>query len=171
MTLISDEYKAQIRQMHQKKDWGKIGEQFAEAAAEIAKREGLKSILDYGCGKGRFADAMRARGYEVTNYDPAMPEFAAHPEPHEFVTSFDVLEHIEPEHLEAVLVDLANLTQKLGMFTVATRPAAKHLPDGRNAHLIVEAMPWWIDRLSKHFRIAAVPGGDERQFVAFVEPK
>lgn len=171
MTLISDEYKAQISQMHKTKDWGKIGQQFAASVAEVAKREGLRTILDYGCGKGRLAEAMRDRGYEVTNYDPGVEEFSASPEPHEFVTCFDVLEHVEPEHLEAVLTDLARVTQKLGMFTIATIPAAKHLPDGRNAHLIVEGMDWWLGRLRRHFQVEAVMGGDERQFVAFVVPK
>ena len=171
MTLISEAYRAQIAQLHETTNWGKVGAKFAEAAVELIEREGLKTFLDYGCGKGLFAKAMQERGYTVTNYDPAIEAFSNAPDPHELVTCFDVLEHIEPDCLDAVLADLASKTQKLGMFTIATRPAVKHLPDGRNAHLIIENMAWWVGRLAKHFRLVAEPAGDERQFVVFVRPR
>lgn len=171
MTLISEDYRGQIAHLHATTNWGKIGVQFADVVADYARKEGLKTILDYGCGKGRLADALKAYGLAVTNYDPAMPEFSATPEPHDLVTCFDVLEHIEPECLDAVLADLKRVTLKLGMFTVATRPATKVLPDGRNAHLIVENKDWWLKRLGEYFAFVREPGGDERQFFAFVRPK
>jgi hypothetical protein len=37
---------------------------------------------------------------------------------------------------------------------VHTAPAVKHLPDGRNAHLIIEPIEWWKRVLSQYFEIA-----------------
>jgi hypothetical protein len=55
----------------------------------------------------------------------------------------DVLEHVEPERLAAVLQHLRDLTWRGGYFTVATRESNKWLSDGRNAHLIIESVAWW----------------------------
>jgi len=171
MTLITDEYRSQIRTLHATTGWGKVGHQFADAVAALVAREGLSDILDYGCGKGRMSAALKERGLSCTNYDPAIEEFSSRPEPHDLVTCFDVLEHIEPDLLDNVLEDLRRVTRKLGMFTIATRPAQKTLPDGRNAHLIIEKKDWWLQRLDPYFRLVAEPSGDERQFVVFVRPR
>ena len=31
-------------------------------------------------------------------------------------------------------------------------PAVKNLPDGRNAHIMLESSGWWLDKLSKFFK-------------------
>ena len=67
--------------------------------------------------------------------------------------SLDVLEHIEPECLDAVLDHMARLTQKAILLTVTTIPAAKNLADGRNAHLIVEPPEWWIPKLLQRWEM------------------
>lgn len=67
------------------------------------------------------------------------------------VVCIDVLEHIEPDCLEAVLDDLKRVTASFGIFTVATGPAKKVLADGRNAHLIQQDPEWWMMKIFARF--------------------
>jgi hypothetical protein len=87
----------------------------------------------------------------VFSYDPAVEGIDEEPDPADLVVCTDVLEHIEPDCLDDVLADISRCTLKVAMLTVCTVPAAKHLPDGRNAHLIVENSRWWMRKLFHHF--------------------
>ena len=82
----------------------------------------------------------------------------------------DVLEHIETEFLDAVLLDLKDITRDLGFFSVHTGPAAKHLPDGRNAHLIQRSSSWWLPKFCQHFEIAHLQGS-QGGFWVLAEPR
>lgn len=106
---------------------------------------GFTDILDYGCGKGKLGLGRK--------YDPAIPEFFADPEPADLLVSTDVLEHIEPDLLDNVLIHMKSKMKKQGFLTIGCSPAAKKLPDGRNAHLIVQSPDWWIEKLKEHFTI------------------
>ena len=74
---------------------------------------------------------------------------------HFFIACVDVLEHIEPKLIDAVLQDLARVTKVKGYFTVAMYPARRVLKDGRNAHLIVEKAGWWLNKICKYFNISS----------------
>jgi hypothetical protein len=52
-----------------------------------------------------------------------------------------------------VLDDLRRVAIGVGLYTIATGPAAKTMPDGRNAHLIQEGAEWWISRLFARFKV------------------
>lgn len=86
-------------------------------------------------------------------YEPSRPDWAASPSPSPMVACIDVLEHVEPECLDAVLDDLARCVQQIGFFTVHTGAAVKVLPDGRNAHLIQEPPAWWLPKLLERFEL------------------
>ena len=90
---------------------------------------------------------------KYTPYEPSNKLWSSTPEPTEFVACIDVLEHIEPELLDNVLNDLQRVVMKFGLFTIHTGPAAKTLPDGRNAHLIQEPLSWWEDKIKLRFKI------------------
>lgn len=163
--LISEEYKAQIRQLHEESE-GRWGATASSRCYEIAEwlngyRElsGAKDMLDYGSSNGKLQKQLRRRGlipeeFEIVEYDPGY-EDRLYKRPCDLVLCVDVLEHIEPELLENVLVDLHRNTLKQGLFSIAMYAAKKSLPDGRNAHLIIEHQDWWKDRLSKYFHIEA----------------
>jgi hypothetical protein len=51
------------------------------------------------------------------------------------------------------LLDLKDITENLGFFSVHMGPAAKVLTDGRNAHLIQKPTSWWLPKLCQHFNI------------------
>ena len=90
--------------------------------------------------------------FEYFAYDPAFPEYGD-PMPADIVACIDVMEHIELEYLDNVIEHLSNLTKKLCFLSIATRPARKLLPDGRNAHLIQESARWWLPKFCKYFDI------------------
>src|SRR6187402_3606554 len=134
MELISEDYRRLNQQLHaDRADYGASGQKWANTVRELAKSLPATTILDYGAGKRTLE---RALGFGISNYDPAVAEISAPPEPADLVVCTDVLEHIEPERIDALLDDLRRLTIRAVFLSVATRPAKKTLADGRNAHLI-----------------------------------
>ena len=164
--LISPEYLALQKEIHSRGNYGVMAAKWAKLVAVQAEQIDARSVLDYGCGPGLLAKSLPMaweRRYEVFEYDPAVDGKNVPPEPADLVFCGDVLEHIEPVFLEAVLDDLRRLTKKLAMLVVATRPAEKHLADGRNAHLIIEPAHWWMRRFHERWR-PGVFAGDVDQF-------
>lgn len=149
--LITDGYRSLNKLLHeQRADYGVSGRKYAERVRELSEAFSTRDILDYGCGKRTLEAAL---GFAIRNYDPCIPGLDEAPEPALLVACTDVLEHIEPELLDDVLDDLRRCTKRAGFFVIATRPAKKFLPDGRNAHLIQNDARWWLDRLRARFRI------------------
>jgi hypothetical protein len=152
--LISEQYREQQRALHERADYGVASVHYAPLVAQALEHAGLDELLDYGAGKGRLAPALEkilGRPLKVHQYDPAIPELAAAPQPCAFVACIDVLEHIEPELLGNVLDDLRRVTAGLGVFTVHCGAAMKSLPDGRNAHLTQQSAEWWAAQLGARF--------------------
>lgn len=151
--LLTAAYRDLNQQLHNERpDYGCSAKQWIGMVREIASTVEPKKILDYGCGKRKLAEALSAE-YEITSYDPCIEGFDTRPYPHDMVCCIDVLEHIEPECLDDVLDDLARLSRKLCFMTVATGPAGKQLPDGRNTHLIQKPYEWWLPKIWSRFRI------------------
>lgn len=130
--------------------FGGDGDKHKSAVHCLAIDYGIKTMLDYGCGQGLLKGSLTETTLKITNYDPAIPEHAAKPEgTFDLVTCTDVLEHIEPEYLDAVLKELCAYTGKVAYLVIACVAAGKCLADGRNAHLIQEQPPWWLLRLNR----------------------
>ena len=149
--MISEEYRRQNELLHlADPSYGSgSGLKYAEFVKEAMRRTRSRTVLDYGCGKGSLKKVL---GEFVSNYDPAVPEWSCMPSPADMVVCTDVLEHVEPAHIDAVLAHIRSLSLNAAFFVVACREAKKALPDGRNAHLIVESPEWWIDLLSTSFK-------------------
>lgn len=163
--LITPEYIALNRQLHaDRPDYGQMGHKHVESVRGVAQVFEVQSILDYGCGKQTLLEALRlpyARGY-----DPCVSGLDAEPKPAEFVTCTDVLEHIEPECLDAVLAHIRSLTTRVFFTAISLRDAKKTLPDGRNTHLIVQSAKWWLIKLLDHFDVDTIRAtNDELQGV------
>ena len=155
-SLISEQYRAMQKALHKQSGYGQASVQMAPAVAEFIRRHRIEEMLDYGAGKGRLAQELEwlvPWPVRVHQYEPAMPEWSATPQPCGFVACIDVLEHIEPHLLENVLDDLKRVTAGAGLFTVATGPAVKVLPDGRNAHLIQQPPSWWLPHFLARFEL------------------
>lgn len=149
--LISPEYIAQQRWLHASpKGYGGRGDKWAPAVAEIAKLYGAANVLDYGCGQGTLKKALAgiAPDLPVREYDPAIKGKSNPPKVADLVVCTDVIEHIEPDRLGVVIDHLFRMSAKALFVVIATRPSKKVLPDGRNAHLIIEPDGWWRERLT-----------------------
>ncbi len=70
-----------------------------------------------------------------------------------------------------MLRDLKRVTKRKLFFNIATRPAQKTLPDGRNAHLIVETAEWWLNQLWERFKVVGFQDFKGVEMVAIVEKK
>ena len=145
--LITPEYVALNRNLHETNDhYGTSGASWREAVRELSEH-GRRNILDYGCGKATLSKAL-GPAYRVTNYDPCIPGLDTPPEPHDVVVCGDVMEHVEPELLMNVLKDVRRLTKIRALFVIGMQPAKKTLSDGRNAHLSLHTQEEWAAKLT-----------------------
>ena len=145
---ITEAYREQNRLLHeQNASYGISGAKWREFARTLSDW-GRKAILDYGCGKCTLAQSL-GPAYRVTNYDPAIPEYAQEPQPHDIVICGDVMEHVEPECVDSVLKDIRRLTKQKALFVIALAPSGKTLPDGRNTHISINPPEWWRERLKE----------------------
>lgn len=151
MELLTPEYKALLTEMHETTGWGAGGHKRAANVNALAVGYGARHILDYGCGKGTLKRELVERWNwpvgVIREYDPGIPEKSELPEPADVVACTDVLEHIERDKLVAVIWHLFSLTQKAAYLLIVKQLSGKTLPDGRNAHLIVEPTAYWVDTL------------------------
>ena len=131
------------------------------------------TFLDYGCGKGSLQETMRSeytqldqlayRGYNLGDDDPL---------PADLVTSTDMMEHVEPECVSAVLNHIQSLTKRVAFFAIDTQPARKTLPDGRNAHICLKPYEYWEGQIKKRFIVTESYGrGSTIMFVCQAFPK
>jgi SAM-dependent methyltransferase len=136
---------------------GNIALDNAENIAELVRRTGATSILDYGSGKGY--QYLRDRIHEVwggilpTCYDVGVFQLSDKPEgKFDGVICTDVMEHIHRDDINTVLSDIFNYINPGGFayFNIFCNPAAKTFRDGTNVHLTVEMPKWWNKQLLRH---------------------
>jgi GT2 family glycosyltransferase/uncharacterized Rossmann fold enzyme len=158
--LISKEYCELNQKLHADVPiYGLGGDKHAATAIKLAKKLNTTSILDYGAGKQKLAQALP---FPIWSYDPAIPSIKESPRPADIVMCTDVLEHIEPDKLVFVLDDLRRCVKRVGYFVINTGASTKTLADGRNAHLIQKDDQWWKETISEFFTIGnAVTIGPE----------
>ena len=149
--LITEEYRELNKQLHKDDDtFGVTSRKYTDSILDMCNSINDQDVLDYGCGKAELAKLIP---FKIQSYDPCIEKFSNRPKPANIVACIDVLEHIEPECLDDVLEDIQNLTKKAIFLTVATAEALKKLPDGRNAHLIVQDYTKWLPKLWEHFTL------------------
>jgi hypothetical protein len=159
--LISDEYRRQLQEKHgQDDEWGNTGIRYYSTMLQLVDHFSIKSILDYGCGKGtvgkKFREDQTQPGSKYADvqfleYDPGIDGKTDPTTKGELLINTDVLEHIEPELIDNVLADMGARTLRVAFMVISCVPAIHRLPDGRNAHLIIEHPNWWLEKLKKYF--------------------
>lgn len=148
MKTITESYRSLNRQLLESGvGYGTTSYLRAPMVSALIAVLGAKTVLDYGCGAGTLAPSLKGLA-EVAEYDPAVPGKDKFCPAAELVVCTDVLERVEPECLDTVLAQIGYLTGKAAYLVISLVPSRKSLPDGRNAHLIVESADWWLARLA-----------------------
>ena len=162
--MISTEYRQLLERTHAKMPWGVASLNEIDHIILLATRFQITHVLDYGAGQQTLARELPKLIPDliVNSYDPGIPAIANTPKPAPFVCCIDVLEHVEPEYIDQVLDDLQRVVDDIGYFTVAVTPATRILMDGRNAHLIVQPVEWWQEKIKLRFDIVEQKG---RKFI------
>ena len=143
--MISKEYQQILTNIHATSPFGKRSKLPKHLDKWIDKIQ-PKSIVDFGCGKGRLVEKLREDYPDKTiiGYDPGNPTYGKPlDDVHvDLLVSSDVLEHVEPEFIDQTLEYLSTKSRYI-YHLIALSPAKLILPDGRNAHLILESKEWW----------------------------
>jgi len=158
MTIIDKTYQAQLSEMHNKGQFVRGSKIFGKIQPFLTQYQPT-SVLDFGCGHGALMTIIQQAypDMRVEGYDPGNADHNRVPKrSFDAVVSADVFEHIEPNHLAETLHMISNKMIVAGWFRIACYPAKKHLPDGRNAHLIVESPTWWREQLLANMDITIV---------------
>jgi len=141
--MISLSYKKILNTIHRETPFGKRSKIPCHLKGFIDSNV-PKSILDFGCGKGRLLETLKEnyKNIQLFGYDPGNPIFDREITPVDMIISTDVLEHIEPEHI-ADTIAMLGTKARFHYHLISCAPAKLILPDGRNAHLIQETPEWW----------------------------
>jgi hypothetical protein len=123
------------------------------------RRHGVRSLLDYGAGKGqqyrqRFAFVEAGQpdftgtlqnywdDVAVTTYEPALGDTL--PEARfDAVVNADVLEHCFIGDLPWIIDEMFSRARRFLFCNVACYPAGAHLPGGENAHVSLLPPAYW----------------------------
>ena len=149
MKLINDSYKLQLQNMHTNPKMFANGTSKLQIVEPFLEKYNPCSVLDFGCSHGALIKAIQDNfSIEVSGYDPGVPEYESLPSvPFDCLVSTDVLEHVEPEMINDTLKTINDIFTVSAFLLIASYPAKKYLPDGRNAHLIIESFEWWKSKL------------------------
>ncbi|MEM8791725.1 MAG: class I SAM-dependent methyltransferase [Pseudomonadota bacterium] len=132
------------------------------AIRSLIDESGSKHLLDYGAGKAASytvpagadpAGAVRAHaewpGVSVHCYDPGHPPFSTLEDgPFDGVISTDVVEHLAPFDVAWTLDEMFARARRFVYVVAACYPAKKVLPNGRNAHSVIEPPYWWHQQMA-----------------------
>lgn len=161
--LITPSYLEEQRILHAApRGYGQRGSKWVDVVRHLIADLDATSVLDYGCGAGSLGRALRdderLSGVRISEYDPAIKGKDGPPSFADLINCTDVLEHVEPDCLEAVLSHLRLLARKSVFVVVSTCETAKTLSDGRNAHLTVQSGAWWKTKIeAAGFTVLAPP--------------
>jgi hypothetical protein len=154
--MITPEYAEQLKREHaNSKNWGGSTNKYGsgDILGLITSRPYIRSVLDYGCGKGELSRylAQHVPGIPVTEYDPGIPGKDIPPEGRfGLVVTCDVIEHVEPEFIDRTLVKLAEYTQSVMYNNIACSPDL-HIFDagpyeGQDRHISQSLPDVWLER-------------------------
>ncbi len=142
-------------------------------AIPIIQKFKPRFVVDFGCGRNDLVRDLRRLGIDGLGVDFAFPDAdlirpmhqtALHAGVADVVTSFDALEHLLPEDVDAVLAEMRRVAEPSGhfVFSICTRPS-KTTVAGEGLHPTVRQLDWWLDRIA---RVATVSNPRaERRFI------
>ena len=133
----------------------------------------VKTILDAGCGSGKFMRALieecgeefSVHGFDIAEncldhfFDNIKNQILTvgvlwdkndFNKEYDAIICCDVLEHIPTEKIEPVLENFCRCAKKLCYFSIALQDDDFGLPTiGKQLHLTVKKPDWWIEQIEK----------------------
>jgi hypothetical protein len=172
LVLITPAYARENARLHEVDPmFGAEGYLWAYLIAGIAMLEDCRSVLDYGCGKGTLAKELAGTKLHVDEYDPGIPGKDGWPLSCDLVVALDVLEHIEPDCLDAVFKDLRTLSRKALFVVISTKLSKRKMADGRDTHLSLHDDAWWLQAfVARKWKIKRTWNTGLRLWVALLVP-
>lgn len=144
------------------------------AAIPLVQRVKPRFVVDFGCGRNDFVGALRRLGIDGLGIDFAFPEADIPRAMHktglldgvaDVVTSFDALEHLLPEDVDAVLAEMRRVGRPRAhfVFSICTRPSRTTVA-GEGLHPTVQPLAWWLERIGRVGAVTA-PRAEGRYIV------
>lgn len=144
------------------------------AAFPLVQRLKPRFVVDFGCGRNDFIGALRRTGIDGLGIDFAFPEADIPRAMHktglvdgvaDVVTSFDALEHLLPEDVDAVLAEMRRVACPKAhfVFSICPRPSRTTVA-GEGLHPTVRPLAWWLDRIGQVGTVTA-PKAERRYIV------
>lgn len=148
------------------------GETFHDAIIETLAPEEGDSIIDFGCGPGRLTQKLSER-FAVLAVDFAencldsgvtVPFVKANlwalPETvkGKFGVCCDVMEHIPPDRVDDVLINISRAVTAGCFFRIEYEPDVMGALIGAPLHLSVHDETYWTNKLRQYFRLVRVYG-------------
>lgn len=180
----------EIHQQFYKDKVGKIGwtDKWASPFYEfLFKQNNFNSILDIGCGNGSFLSLCKSKGLErcagtdiitldlgivkkeenIEYYNIPASELSFNNNEFDIVTSFECLEHVHEDEVDATLDNMFKFTSNFLCLSIAHRESGEKTKDGRNLHLTVHPWHWWKNKLNKRGTIYSKlsPSDESRSYV------
>ncbi len=159
MAIITNEYAETLKQTHEgNPKWGGSTEKYGsgDILGLITSRPYMRTVLDYGCGKGVLKGylAAHAPDVKVTEYDPGIRGKDTPPAGrYDLVITCDVLEHVEPDLIDENIAHLWSMTKVVMYNNIACSSARHNFTDGpyagRDLHLIQEDPDLWRERFAR----------------------
>lgn len=134
---------------------------------EVLETYECASVMDFGCGTGKAALALKNAGYTVLAID--ISDKALDPEPREKLhfaqrslwdmslppmdwgICHDVMEHIPEEMVSKTLETISRHCKKGATFSIACFQDGFGRYIGETLHLTVKEPEWWKAQLAEHF--------------------
>jgi len=175
-TIEGNRLVEQYNIIHKKSsEYGIGGVGHADRILSLIKKYSIKTVLDFGCGKGKLVDRLRQENINAIGYDPSVPKFKHKTQCDvDMIVCTDVLEHIYEIDLMTVYEEMNAWSPKVMFFIICNRLAHKVLPDGTNAHKTVRPASWWLSNLKRIFigyKITTRPAGKHNSIVTLVSKK
>lgn len=142
-----------------------FGDELVQCAISQFDLKPPSSVIDFGCGTGRATAKFKALGYDVLGIDFApncldegidIPFRVANlwQLPSDVRADFgyccDVMEHIPPDKVDAVLASIRKATE-VAFFNISFREDQFGALIGETLHLSVHQPEWWLEKLKEHW--------------------
>lgn len=121
-----------------------------------------ESLLDVGCGHNYFVQIVKKLGIEkAVGVDFACPsadyladilDLPFNNKEFDFLTAWDVLEHLLPEQIDQALSEMSRVSKRFA-FTIAYNPAGTVAPGkfkNHNLHQCCRSPKWWRNEIEQY---------------------